>query len=91
MVALVALLLILAVFGGLGFAAHFLWHCCCGWSDSWSVAPRRVSAGGGGTAAGSARSLRRRPKEADEGVVRRRWPAAPVLPVDRLSGADSLS
>lgn len=25
MVALVALLLILAVFGGLGFAAHFLW------------------------------------------------------------------
>ncbi len=25
MVAIVALLLILAVFGGLGFAAHFLW------------------------------------------------------------------
>jgi energy-coupling factor transporter transmembrane protein EcfT len=25
MVALVALLLILAIFGGLGFAAHFLW------------------------------------------------------------------
>jgi hypothetical protein len=25
MVALIALLLILAVFGGLGFAAHFLW------------------------------------------------------------------
>jgi hypothetical protein len=25
MVALIALLLILAIFGGLGFAAHFLW------------------------------------------------------------------
>jgi hypothetical protein len=25
MIALIALLLILAVFGGLGFAAHFLW------------------------------------------------------------------
>ena len=50
MVALIALLLIVAVFGGFGFAAHFLlsqhWSCGC-WVSSSGVSNRGSIAGAG--------------------------------------------
>lgn len=65
MVALIVLLLILALFGGLGFAAHVLWFvlliavaCGCSASSSarWTPGPDA----GAGTGAGSSDRLRRR-------------------------------
>jgi hypothetical protein len=48
MVALVALLLILALFGGLGFAAHFLWFVLIAALVLWAIGFFVGSASGAG-------------------------------------------
>lgn len=57
MVALIALLLIVAVFGGFGFAAHFLWFVLIAALVLWVLSSSRVSnrgsIAGAGTVAGS--------------------------------------
>ncbi len=52
MIALVVLLLILAVFGGLGFAAHFLWFVLIAALVLWALG---FLVGGAGAAAGGRR------------------------------------
>jgi energy-coupling factor transporter transmembrane protein EcfT len=57
-VALIVLLLILALFGGLGFAAHFLWFVLIAAVILWLIgflsaaSKMRLAEGGGGSAAG---------------------------------------
>ena len=55
MVALIVLLAILAVFGGLGFAAHFLWFVLIAALVLWLVGFFVGSAGNGLAAAGGRR------------------------------------
>jgi hypothetical protein len=54
MVALIVLLLILAIFGGLGFAAHFLWFVLIAAVILWLIG-FFVGGVGGGAAAGRRR------------------------------------
>ena len=48
MLALIALILILAIFGGLGFAAHFLWFILIAALIIWAIGFFVGTAAGGG-------------------------------------------